>query len=121
MLNIFGEPLKCCCTKPLTGFYRDGYCRTDTEDGGKHVVCVIVTEEFLQFSKSRGNDLTTPRPDYNFPGLRSGDKWCLCALRWKEAFESGCAPKIVVESTDEKALKYIDIKDLISHAEKRNV
>ncbi len=121
MKNIFGEPLKSCCTKPLTGFYRDGFCRTNNEDNGKHVVCAIVTAEFLHYSKNQGNDLTTPRPEYHFPGLNPGDKWCLCALRWKEAFEAGCAPKVVVEATDERALDYIAINDLIIHAEKTNV
>lgn len=120
MKNIFGEPLKSCCTNPLTGFYRDGFCRTNKEDEGKHLVCGIVTSEFLLYSKSRGNDLITPRPEYSFPGLQPGDKWCLCALRWKEAFEAGCAPKVVLESTDERALEYIGIKDLISHAEINN-
>jgi hypothetical protein len=118
MKNIFGESLKPCCTNPKTGFYRDGFCRTNQEDNGKHVVCAIVTEEFLQFSLRQGNDLITPRPAYHFPGLRPGDKWCLCALRWKEAFEAGCAPKVVLKATDERALKYIDINDLILHAEK---
>lgn len=121
MKNIFGEPLKCCCTKPLTGFYRDGFCRTNDEDSGKHVVCAIVTAAFLEFSKSKGNDLTTPRPEYNFAGLQLGDKWCLCVLRWKEAFDAGCAPKVALEATDERALKYVTINDLIIHAEKTNV
>ena len=116
MKNIFGEPLKSCCTKPLTGFYRDGFCRTNNEDNGKHVVCAIVTAEFLHYSKNQGNDLTTPRPEYRFLGLNPGDKWCLCALRWKESFEAGCAPKVVLEATDERALEYIDINDLIIHA-----
>ncbi|TAG58678.1 MAG: DUF2237 domain-containing protein [Cytophagales bacterium] len=121
MKNIFGEPLQCCCKKPMTGFYRDGFCRTDNEDNGKHVVCALVTAEFLQFSKSRGNDLSTPRPEYSFPGLNPGDKWCLCTLRWKEAFEAGFAPKVVLEATDERALEYIEMNHLISHAEKANV
>lgn len=118
MKNIFGEPLKSCCTNPITGFYRDGFCRTDEEDVGEHVVCVVVTAEFLHYSKSRGNDLTTPRPLYGFPGLQPGDQWCLCALRWKEAFEDGFAPKVVLESTDESALDYVAINDLILHAVK---
>ena len=116
--NVFGEPLKLCCNDPLTGYFRDGFCRTDKLDYGSHTVCAIVTEEFLEFSKRKGNDLTTPKPDYLFPGLKPGDKWCLCALRWKEAFESGCAPKVELESTDEKALEYININDLILHAKK---
>lgn len=118
MTNIFGEKLQCCCTKPLTGFYRDGFCRTDKFDTGTHVVCAIVTQEFLKFSLSRGNDLITPKSQYNFPGLKAGDKWCLCALRWKEAFEAGVAPKVVLESTAEEVLNYININDLISHAHK---
>jgi uncharacterized protein len=120
MKNIFGEPLKSCCTKPLTGFYRDGFCRTNIEDNGKHVVCAIVTAEFLEYSKRQGNDLITPRPEYDFPGLNPGDKWCLCALRWKEAFEAGCAPNVVLEATDERALEFIKIDNLISKAEKKN-
>jgi hypothetical protein len=118
MKNIFGEKLECCCTKPMTGFYRDGFCRTDQQDGGKHVVCAIVTEEFLQYSLQRGNDLITPRPEYQFPGLKPGDKWCLCALRWKEAHAAGCAPKVRLEATAEQALEYIDMQDLIAHAHK---
>ena len=116
--NIFGETLKLCCSSPKTGYFRDGYCRTSKEDYGKHTVCAIVTKEFLEFSKSKGNDLTTPNNKYLFPGLEPGDKWCLCALRWKEAFEAGCAPKVDLESTDEKALDLININDLILHAKK---
>ena len=114
--NIFGEPLKSCCTSPLTGYFRDGFCRTDKSDFGSHTVCVVVTEEFLEFSKRKGNDLITPNPIYSFPGLKEGDKWCLCALRWKEAYEAGCAPKVELESTDEKALRFIKMEDLISCA-----
>ncbi|EON78932.1 hypothetical protein ADIS_0525 [Lunatimonas lonarensis] len=117
--NVFGEPLKTCCKDPLTGFYRDGFCRTDQFDQGSHTVCAILTEEFLQFSRSRGNDLITPRPEYLFPGLKPGDKWCLCALRWKEAFEAGVAPFVVLEATNERTLDYIDISELISHAYKQ--
>jgi len=116
MNNIFGEPLKSCCTKPMTGFFRDGFCRTDKIDRGSHTVCVVITEEFLVFSKRQGNDLSTPRPEYQFAGLKPGDKWCLCALRWKEAFDAGCAPKVELEATDERALEYIEMKDLITHA-----
>lgn len=116
MKNIFGEKLQSCCTQPVTGFYRDGYCRTDEEDNGRHVVCAIVTREFLEFSRRQGNDLISPRPEFNFPGLEPGDKWCLCALRWKEAFDAGCAPEVVLESTDEKALEYINRADLLSSA-----
>jgi len=120
MKNIFGEPLESCCTNPMTGFYRDGFCRTNHEDNGKHVVCAIVTAEFLEFSSRQGNDLSTPRPEYLFAGLKPGDKWCLCALRWKEAFEAGFAPKVVLEATDERALEYIDINNLILHAVKNS-
>lgn len=116
MKNIFGEPLKSCCTKPMTGFFRDGYCRTDELDRGCHTVCAVVTEEFLRFSKEQGNDLTTPRPEYQFAGLKPGDKWCLCALRWKEAFLAGCAPKVELEATDEKTLEYVTMDELIAHA-----
>ncbi len=121
MKNIFGEPLKSCCNNPLTGFYRDGYCRTDQMDSGSHTVCAIVTEEFLTYSKTKGNDLITPRPEYQFPGLKPGDKWCLCALRWKEALEAGCAPKVALEATNEKTLEYITINDLIAHADKQSI
>jgi len=121
MKNIFGEPLQSCCTNPLTGFYRDGFCKTDEYDHGSHTVCAIVTAEFLSFSKSRGNDLITPIPEYRFPGLKPGDKWCLCASRWKEAFEAGVAPKVVLEATHEKALEYVSINDLIAHADKKSV
>ena len=121
MKNIFGEPLICCCNDPLTGYYRDGFCKTDETDVGKHVVCAIVTTEFLEFSFEMGNDLITPLPQYSFPGLKPGDKWCLCALRWKEAFEAGVAPKVLLEATAEKALEYIDINDLIAHAYKTEI
>lgn len=116
MKNILGGNLEACCFSPRTGFYRDGFCRTDERDQGRHVVCAIVTQEFLDFSKSRGNDLITPRPEYDFPGLQAGDKWCLCALRWKEALEAGCAPPIVLAATHEKALEYISLNDLKNHA-----
>ena len=118
MNNIFGEPLKSCCTNPVTGYFRDGYCRTDESDFGKHIVCAIVTNEFLKFSKERGNDLSRPQEQYFFPGLKEGDKWCLCVLRWKEALDSGCAPKVDLESTNEKALKHVKIEDLIEHSYK---
>lgn len=118
MNNIFGEPLLSCCNNPKTGYYRDGYCRTDESDRGSHTVCAIVTEAFLTFSKERGNDLSTPRPEYQFPGLKPGDRWCLCALRWKEAFEAGVAPKVDLEATNEKSLEYLNMNDLIAHAAK---
>ena len=114
--NIFGEKLIPCCTNPMTGFYRDGFCRTDAFDEGRHVVCAQMTEEFLVFSKAMGNDLSTPIPTYDFPGLKAGDFWCLCALRWKQAFDAGKAPLVNLEATSEAALAYIEIHDLIAHA-----
>lgn len=118
--NIFGEPLIPCCLNPITGFYRDGLCRTDAFDEGRHVVCAQMTDEFLVFSKAAGNDLSTPRPEYNFPGLKAGDFWCLCALRWKQAFVAGKAPLVNLEATSEAALDYIEIQDLIAHAYRTN-
>ncbi len=115
-LNVFGEPLRPCSLEPLTGFYRDGCCTTGPEDNGRHVVCAIMTAEFLTFTYERGNDLITPRPMYRFPGLRPGDRWCLCALRWKEALEAGVAPPVVLESTNEAALRYVTMEDLLAHA-----
>ena len=103
--NVLGHPLQCCCTSPLTGFYRDGFCRTGAEDSGLHTVCAVMTYEFLQFSKSRGNDLMTARPEYSFPGLKPGDRWCLCASRWAEAHKAGCAPPVVLAACAEAALK----------------
>lgn len=114
--NIFGEELIPCCYEPMTGFYRDGFCRTNVVDGGRHVVCAILTKEFLEFTKSRGNDLSTPRPEYEFPGLKPGDKWCLCAIRWREAEEHGVAPQVILEACAEEALEYIDMNTLITHA-----
>jgi uncharacterized protein (DUF2237 family) len=116
MKNVFGETLKSCCNNPITGYFRDGFCRTDESDFGKHTVCAIINNEFLEFSKLKGNDLSTPQEQYLFPGLKKGDKWCLCVLRWKEALEAGCAPKVDLESTNEKALKYVSLDDLIKHA-----
>ena len=107
--NVLGTPLQPCCTEPLTGFYRDGYCRTGQADRGSHVIAATVTQEFLAFTELRGNDLTTPRPEYNFPGLKAGDKWCLCALRWKEAYLAGVAPPVNLAATHEKALEYIPL------------
>ena len=113
--NILGTELQSCCTDPKTGFFRDGYCNTNWMDQGTHVVCAIVTDEFLAFTKSRGNDLSTPRPDYQFPGLKGGDGWCLCALRWREAYRAGVAPPLKPEATHEKALQFIDKKALEEH------
>jgi len=119
MKNVFGETLKSCCNNPMTGFYRDGFCRTDESDFGKHTVCAIVNDDFLEFSKQKGNDLSTPQEQNLFPGLKNGDKWCLCVLRWKEALEEGCAPKVDLESTNEKTLKYISLDELIKHAARK--
>lgn len=110
--NVLGTKLEMCSTSPLTGFYRDGYCNTGRDDYGTHVVCAEMTQEFLDFTKAKGNDLCTARPEYRFPGLKTGNKWCLCALRWKEAYEAGYAPKVVLESTNEKALKYVTLEEL---------
>ncbi len=110
--NVLGTRLQTCCTDPMTGFYRDGNCETGPEDHGTHVVCAEMTQEFLEFTKSRGNDLSTPIPLYRFPGLKPGDKWCLCALRWKEAFEAGVAPPVILERTHEKALEFVEWDDL---------
>ena len=107
--NVLGGPLQCCCTDPMTGFFRDGHCRTHLMDHGTHVVCAVVTDAFLAFTRSRGNDLQTPRPEFGFPGLQAGDGWCLCALRWREAFEAGMAPPVRLEATHEKALQFIPL------------
>lgn len=117
-INVFGERLITCSASPLTGFYRNGCCDTSAEDGGQHTVCAIMTEEFLAFSKAVGNDLSTPYPAYGFAGLKAGDRWCLCVLRWKEAFEAGKAPLVMLEATHEAALKYVSMQDLLSHAYK---
>jgi uncharacterized protein len=114
--NVFGEPLEACSTKPVTGFFRNGCCDTNSEDVGSHTVCVVVTDEFLKFSKLRGNDLSTPLPDYGFPGLKSGDRWCLCAPRWQEALEANMAPRVVLRATHEGALNFSSLADLKSHA-----
>jgi uncharacterized protein (DUF2237 family) len=114
--NIFGETLITCSNDPITGYFRDGCCNTDKLDFGMHTVCAVMTDEFLAFSKASGNDLSTPRQEWAFPGLKAGDHWCLCALRWKEAFDAGMAPKVVLEATNEKTLEVVDIKDLIDHA-----
>lgn len=114
--NVFGEPIAVCSEDPLTGFYRNGCCDSGPDDGGRHMVCAVMTDEFLGFSKAMGNDLSTPMPQYNFQGLKAGDHWCLCALRWKEAFDAGMAPKVVLEATNEKVLHYITMQELLTHA-----
>jgi uncharacterized protein (DUF2237 family) len=110
--NVLGMELQIAGTSPITGFYRDGFCSTGTADRGIHVVAAIVTDKFLQYSKARGNDLITPYPAYGFPGLKAGDKWCLCAARWKEAYDAGVAPPVVLEATHEKALEYATLEEL---------
>lgn len=116
--NIFGEPLITCSKSPLTGFFRNGCCDTDDSDLGMHTVCVIVDEAFLLFSKSHGNDLSTSLPQFGFTGLKHGDKWCLCALRWKEALINNAAPKVILEATNEKTLDIINMQDLIKNSYK---
>ena len=111
-----GEALRPCCFEPLTGFYRDGFCRTGPGDHGLHTVCVEVDADFLNFSRSRGNDLSTPMPDYDFPGLVPSDRWCLCVTRWKEALESGVAPRVLLASTHISALEFVSLEDLTAHA-----
>ena len=114
--NVLGTELQVCCTSPMTGFFRDGLCQMSPDDVGTHVICAEVTGEFLSFSKSRGNDLTTANSEYGFPGLKPGDRWCLCAMRWKEALEADKAPPVVLESTHEYALEYVTLAELKSHA-----
>ena len=114
--NVFGENLITCSTEPLTGYFRDGCCNTDETDAGLHTVCIIATEEFLLFSKTIGNDLSTPIPEWGFEGVKPGDNWCLCAQRFKEAYDNNCAPKVVLEATNEKTLDIISIEKLIEHA-----
>jgi uncharacterized protein (DUF2237 family) len=107
--NVLGGPLETCSRSPMTGYFRDGCCRTGEDDLGRHTVCAVMTDEFLAFSKSRGNDLVTPRPEWRFPGLKAGDRWCLCALRWREAYEAGCAPQVVLEATHERTLDVVPL------------
>jgi uncharacterized protein (DUF2237 family) len=114
--NVLGEELVPCSYDPLTGYFRDGCCHTDMHDLGSHVICAKVTDEFLEFSRSRGNDLSTPRPEYRFAGLKDGDRWCLCALRWKEALAAGVAPEVVLASTHIRALDFVTIEQLNAYA-----
>ena len=113
--NVLGGPLQACGRDPLTGFYRDGCCETGPDDVGTHVVCAVMTAEFLAFTRSRGNDLSTPRPAYRFPGLTPGDRWCLCVSRWREALAAGLAPPVVLEATHAKALDVVSLDDLRAH------
>ena len=115
-LNVLGEPLECCGCQPLTGWYRDGYCRTDASDLGRHTVCCVVDERFLAYSRAQGNDLTTPAPHYGFPGLKPGDRWCVCASRWLEAYEDGMAPPVCLSATEQSSLAVISLEVLQQHA-----
>jgi uncharacterized protein len=114
--NVLGEPLEPCSEDPLTGFTRSGKCETGPLDAGSHTVCARVTKEFLELSRDRGNDLVTPRPEYGFPGLNPGDRWCICAARWKEAFDAGAAPRVVLRATHERALDILSLAELKAHA-----
>tara|TARA_S200000501_G_scaffold367840_1_gene404740 strand:+ start:1593 stop:1967 length:375 start_codon:yes stop_codon:yes gene_type:complete len=119
--NVFGGPLDICCTNPKTGYFRDGLCRTVLHDTGTHTVCAIMTDEFLQFSASRGNDLITPIKHYQFPGLKAGDRWCLCITRWIQAEKANKAPKIILEATHEKSLEYVKLDKLVKYAFKSKI
>lgn len=116
-VNVLGSRLESCSRSPVTGFYRNGSCDTGPGDIGSHTVCAVLTAEFLAFSRSRGNDLSTPRPEFGFAGLQPGDRWCLCAPRWQEAFEAGAAPDVVLQATHAGALRYCNLEDLQAHAE----
>ena len=113
--NVLDSQLQDCGIDPMTGFYRDGCCNTGPGDVGTHTVCAIMTDEFLEYSKSKGNDLITPRPEFDFPGLKAGDAWCLCALRWEEARQAGCAPRVKLTSTNIKTLEMVEFEDLKAH------
>lgn len=115
-LNVLGEPLQPCSTDPMTGFFRNGGCLTGPDDVGRHLVCAVMSAEFLKFSKAAGNDLSTPAPQYAFPGLKPGDRWCLVAMRWQEAFDAGMAPKVALLSTHAGALNYVRLDDLKRYA-----
>ena len=116
--NILGMPLHTCSTDPMTGWFRDGCCETQASDRGRHLVCAIMTEDFLKFSKAKGNDLSTPRPEYRFPGLKAGDQWCLCLERWKEAHAAGCAPQVVLDATHQIALERVSLETFQAFAVK---
>lgn len=114
--NVLGGPLRLCSNDPVTGFFRTGCCHTGPQDAGVHTVCAIMTDAFLGFSKSRGNDLSTPRPEFGFAGLKAGDRWCLCAARWKEAYDAGAAPRLVLAATHERTLSVVSLDALKAHA-----
>lgn len=118
--NVLGGPLESCSTDPMTGWFRDGCCETQANDRGRHLVCAVMTDAFLAFSKSQGNDLTTPRSEYSFPGLKAGDQWCLCLERWKEAQAAGCAPQVVLEATHQIALERVPLETFQTFAIKGN-
>jgi uncharacterized protein (DUF2237 family) len=115
-VNVLGGRLVTCSTQPLTGFFRDGCCHTGPQDAGSHTVCAIMTDEFLAYSQMAGNDLSTPRPEFDFSGLKSGDRWCLCAARWEQARQAGAAPKVVLNATNKAALAILNLDDLKAHA-----
>jgi len=115
-INVLGGPLRTCSVAPVTGFFRDGCCRTDDTDLGVHSVCVVVTDDFLDFSRRVGNDLITPRPEFDFPGLVAGDQWCLCAARWVEALAADVAPRVVLSATSARTLEFVDLDTLIQYA-----
>jgi len=115
-LNVFGDPLAIAGVSPLTGYYRNGYCCTGVHDVGSHVIAAVVTDAFLQYSKAKGNDLITANPANSFPGLKAGDKWCLCSTRWKEALEAGVAPPVILEATHIRALEVVNMQQLLAHA-----
>ena len=119
--NVLGGKLQYCCLSPLTGFYRDGYCKTGPGDVGLHTVCIEATDEFLKFSQEQGNDLITPAPEWDFPGLKAGDRWCLCVTRWKEALDEGVAPRVYLAATHISALEFVDLEDLRTHALDDNI
>lgn len=114
--NVLGSKLESCCDSPVTGFFRDGFCRTGAGDHGLHTVCARVDVEFLNYTRDQGNDLSTPVPEALFPGLKPGDRWCLCVTRWQEALAAGCAPQVVLEATHESALEFVSLEDLRAHA-----
>lgn len=114
--SVLGTPLELCSCEPMTGWFRNGFCETDKDDRGSHVVCAEMTDEFLAYTRRRGNDLSTPRPEFGFPGLEAGDHWCLCAIRWAEAVEAGVAPPVFLERTERSALEVVDLDTLKRHA-----
>ncbi len=120
-VNVFGQPIITCSNEPLTGYFRDGCCNTDDSDVGSHTVCVVATEDFLKFSALVGNDLSTPRPEFNFSGVQPGDKWCLCAARFLQAYQNDAAPKVVLEATNERALEIVPMDILIKNALKETI